>query len=188
MIDYSVYMHHNPADTTAEPKAYARAQMRENISFPKFLSHIVAHGSEYSRGTVYGVVTDICSCIIELLLDGNKVQLGDLGTFWISLGCEGTESMESFTSKNIKEVKIVFTPGEDFDNLVHKASFNLVASRAVQAATIKALKANDDSVDLTSTKSSSSNSSSNNGNSNTGDTGNTSGGSGSTSGSGDMEM
>lgn len=188
MIDYSIYLKSNPVDESAAPRAYARAQMHEIMSFSKFISHVASHGAGFSRGTIRGVISDVCTCIVEQLLEGKKVELGELGHFWITLSSEGADTMEEFTSKNIKAVNIIFTPGDDFENLIGIAEFNLVASRAVQAATIKALKANDDSVDLTSTKSSSSNSSSNNGNSNTGDTGNTSGGSGSTSGGGDMEM
>ena len=56
--------------------------------------------------------------------------------------------MESFTTANIKAVNIVFTPGEDFENLISRVSFNLVASRVAQAATLKTEKAGGTTVDL----------------------------------------
>ena len=148
MIDYSVYMQPNPLDETAAPKAYAKAQMRELMTFSKFINHIAQHNGSFSRGTVQGVISDACTCIVEQLLEGKKVQLGELGDFWISLTSNGAENMEKFTSDCIKAVNIVFTPGEDFENLIGKAEFNVVASRIAQAATLKTEKAGGTTVDL----------------------------------------
>ncbi len=148
MVDYSVYLLANPLDESAAPKAYARAQMRELMTFEKFVNHIADHNGVFSRGTVQGVIADACSCIVEQLLEGKKVQLGALGTFWISLASEGADSMEEFSATNIKDVKIVFTPGDDFQNIRNKVEFNLVASRLAQAATLKTEKAGGTTVDL----------------------------------------
>lgn len=148
MINYSVYKQPNPADETAEPKAYAKAQMTELIPFDALVNHLADHNGVFSRGTVKGVIADACSCIVELLLDGKKVQFGELGDFWISLSSNGTDTIESFTSKNIKAVNIIFTPGEDFENLVGRAKFNLVSSRVAQAATLKVEKTGGTVVDL----------------------------------------
>ena len=79
MIDYSVYLTGNPMDEEAPEKAYARAQMKESMTFDKFVKHIADHNGVFSRGTVQGVVLDMCECLVEMLLNGNKVQLGALG-------------------------------------------------------------------------------------------------------------
>ena len=152
MIDYSIYMQPNPMDETAAPKAYARAQMREAVSFDGFVTHIADHNGVFSRGTVKGVISDACVCIVEHLLDGKKVQLGELGNFWISLSSIGTPTLEDFSAKDIKAVNIVFTPGDDFENLIGRAKFNLVASRVAQAATLKAEKTGGTMVDLEAAK------------------------------------
>jgi predicted histone-like DNA-binding protein len=148
LIDYSVYMQPNPVDETAAPKAYAKAQMRELMTFTKFANHIANHNGVFSRGTVKGVLSDAVACLVEQLLEGKKIQLGELGDFWISLTSTGAETMESFSTNNIKEVNILFTPGEDFENLRGRAEFNLVASRVAQAATLKAEKTGGTIVDL----------------------------------------
>lgn len=152
MIDFSVYLQHNPLDETAAPKAYAKAQMRELMDTGMFINHLSAHNGGFSRGTVSGVLSDACTCVVEQLLEGKKVQLGELGFFWISLSSKGADSMEEFTSANIDGVNIIFTPGPDFENLIDKAKFNLVASRVAQAATLKTEKAGGDTVDLAAAK------------------------------------
>ena len=146
MIDYSVYLTGNPMDEMAPEKAYARAQMSESMTFDKFVKHIADHNGVYTRGTVQGVILDMCECLVEMLLEGKKVQLGALGDFF------GAESLKAFTAANIKAVNVVFTPGTDFDGLIERAKFNPVASRTAQAATLKAEKEGLSTVDLEAAK------------------------------------
>ena len=133
------------------PKAYARAQVKEVMTFRQFVDHIAKHGG-HKRGQVKGVLSDMCSCLVEQLLEGKKILLDELGDFWISLTSIGADSCEAFTSKNITGVNIVFTPGIDFQNLINDAEFNLVASRIAQTATLKAEKKMLDTVDLAAAK------------------------------------
>lgn len=152
MIDYSVFMMKNPANPEAPEKAYAKNQVSEIWTLEKFAKHIADHNGVYSRGTVKGVISDMCECLVEQLLNGNKIQLGELGTFGISISSMGADSLDKFTSKNIKAVNILFAPGVDFENLIGRAEFNLVASRSAQAATLKAEKAGETTVDLAAAK------------------------------------
>lgn len=152
MIDYSIFTWKNPLKESAPEMAYAKNQVRKVLTFDEFVKHISDHNGVFTRGTVKGVVSDTCACLVEQLLMGNKVQFGELGIFGISINCEPAATLKDFSEDNIKEVNILFNPGEDFENLRSKAEFNLVASRAVQAATIKAVKANETSVDLEAVK------------------------------------
>ena len=152
MINYSVYMMTNYLKPKEPAKAYAKNQVNEIWSIGKFAKHIADHNGVYSRGTVKGVLSDMCECLVEQLLNGNKIQLGELGTFGISISSEPADSLDKFTAKNIKAMNILFTPGEDFENLVSRAEFNLVASRIAQAAILKAEKKGDSTIDLEAVK------------------------------------
>ena len=77
MINYSVFMQMNALKPDQPEKAYARAQVNEVMTFEKFVRHIADHNGVFSRGTVKGVVSDMCVCLVEQLLNGNKVQLGE---------------------------------------------------------------------------------------------------------------
>ena len=149
MIDYSVYMMRNPLKPELPEKAYAKNQVSEIWPLEKFAKHIADHNGVFSRGTVKGVLSDTCECLVEQLRNGKKVELGELGTFGISLSSEGAPSVKEFSAKNIKAVNILFAPGPDFENLINRAEFNLVTSRAVQAAALSAVKEGMDTVDLT---------------------------------------
>ena len=147
----------SPLDDKAPEMAYAKNQVTKVMSFDDFVKHISDHNGVFTRGTVKGVVSDTCSCLVEQLLNGYKVQFGELGVFSISLTCDPAPSLKEFSTDNIKVVNLLFTPGADFENLRSKAEFNLVASRAVQNASIKALKEGADVVDLVALRNSSSN-------------------------------
>lgn len=148
MIDYSIYLWKNPMDEKAVEMAYAKNQLKKVMSFDEFVKHISDHNGVFTRGTVKGVVSDTCTCLVEQLLGGYKVAFGELGVFSISLTSDPAPSLKEFSTDNIKAVNLLFTPGADFENLRSKAEFNLVASRAIQAASIKALKEGADIVDL----------------------------------------
>ncbi len=148
MIDYSVCLLSNPMNADEAPKAYGKNQIREVWNLEKFSKHIADHNGVYSRGTVKGVISDMCECLVEQLLNGNKIKLGELGDFSVSLKTHGAESLEKFTAANIKAVNIVFTPGEDFENIIDRAEFNPVTSRKTQAAALKAEKAGATTVDI----------------------------------------
>ena len=46
--------------------------------------HMSNHNSPYSKGVIKGLLTDMISCIKELLLEGKNVKVDDLAIF--SLG------------------------------------------------------------------------------------------------------
>ena len=84
----------------------------------------------------------------EMLLEGKKIRLGDLGDFSLLLGSKGAETADKFTAQNITNVKVQWEPGQQVKNLLDDAEFNLVASRSAQAAVIKAIKEGKTNVDL----------------------------------------
>lgn len=152
MINYSTFLWKNPLDDNAVEKAYAKNQITKVMTFNEFVKHIADHNGVFTRGTVKGVVSDTCSCLVEMLLNGYKVQFGELGVFGISITCDPADTLDKFTAANIKAVNILFTPGEDFENLRSRAEFVPVASRAAQQATLKAEKAGETTVDLEAAK------------------------------------
>ena len=84
----------------------------------------------------------------EMLLEGKKIRLGDLGDFSLLLGSKGAETADKFTAQNINQVKVQWEPGKEFKNLIDDAEFNLVASRSAQAAVLKAIREGKTNVDL----------------------------------------
>ena len=143
MIRYSTFLQGNPMNKEAAKKVYARAQVNDILDINKFARHIAEHGSVYSRADVQSILIQMVDCMREQLVLGNKVVLGELGAFSISLSSKGADSFEDFTTNNIREVNVVWTPGEAFVNLRNdeKTEFEEVGSRKEQAELLKDKKA-----------------------------------------------
>ena len=116
-------------------KWFAKNVVEETIDLDALAEHMSHHNSPYSKGVIKGLLTDMISCIKELLLEGKNVKIADLPIF--SLGIKnngGAVSEEAFTvSKNIKGVKLrARATGE----LIAK-SLNLEATLKKASATTK---------------------------------------------------
>ncbi|MBP5595528.1 MAG: DNA-binding protein [Pseudobutyrivibrio sp.] len=145
MINYSIaIMSCKPGtkktEQTYSTKAYGTAQIHESLDLDAFCKHIADHNSPFSKGTVKGILTDAVACLREQLLAGNKVSLGDLGSFYVELATEGADTTDEFNAQKIKEVNVAWLPGKEFKNLRADAEFNLVPSRKAQAEAIEVIR------------------------------------------------
>ena len=133
---------------TEKQNAFAISQYTDVMTIEKFAKHITSHGSVYSRADISAILYMAVDCMREMLLEGKKIRLGDLGDFTLLLGSKGAETADKFTAQNITQVKVQWEPGKEFKNLLDDAEFNLVASRSAQAAVLKAIKEGKTNVDL----------------------------------------
>ena len=137
-IQYSVGLMVNPQKPEDAKKAYAFLQLTGIVNLLELARHITDHNSVFSRGTIVGVLTEMCICMRELLLQGYKIDLDGFGSFAPSISSQGALTKDEFTSTNIKELGINFTPGYDLANLRRDAEFERTISRKAQAAALKA--------------------------------------------------
>ena len=134
MILYVLKQNKN-SKSAAYGKFFAYPVIEETINLDALAEHMSNHNTPYSKGAIKGMLTDMVSCIKELLLEGKNVKIADLAIF--SLGIKnngGAVSEEAFTvSKNIKGVKLrARATGE----LIAK-SLNLEATLKKASATTK---------------------------------------------------
>lgn len=134
MILYVLKQNKNPKSASMN-KWFAYPDIKETINLDKLAAHMSSHNTPFSKGAIKGMLTDMVSCIKELLLEGKNVKIADLAIF--SLGIKnngGAVSEEVFTvSKNIKGVKLrARATGE----LIAK-SLNLEATLKKASATTK---------------------------------------------------
>ena len=134
MILYVLKQNKN-SKSAAFGKWFAYPVIEETVTLDGLAEHMSSHNTPYSKGAIMGMLTDMVSCIKELLLEGKNVKIADLAIF--SLGIKnnsGAVSEDVFlVSKNIKGVKLrARATGE----LIAK-SLNLEASLKKASATSK---------------------------------------------------
>lgn len=148
MINFVKTLHKNLQNLEAPMKTYALAQVRQVLTLDDFAAHIASHNSKYGKGDIYCVLTEMVECMREQMLNGNKVQLGDLGSFWLKLGshgvCESVVDAETgekpvFTAKNINRIQVKWYKGSAFDSasLMNDATFQEVETRKATAEALK---------------------------------------------------
>ena len=113
-------------------KWFAKNVVEETINLDALAEHMSNHNSPYSKGVIKGLLTDMISCIKELLLEGKNVKIDDLAIF--SLGIKNkamADTEEDFTiSKNIEGVKLkaratgdLMSKSLNLDATLNKATF-----------------------------------------------------------------
>ncbi len=144
MIPYSITIMSTVPGTKkeniTETKAYGTAQVNEVLDLNRFAKHITDHGCAYDRGDVTAILVKAVDCLREMMLAGNKVYLGELGSFYPELQCEGAVDTEDFSADNIQAVNVRWCPGKNFKDLRKDATFQLVPSRLAQANAQKEIR------------------------------------------------
>lgn len=79
-------------------KYYARAYYREMFDLPKLAQHMADHNTNFSRGQILAILTDMVGCIKELCLEGKKVKLDNFGFFYPSIRSKGALSEKEFSA------------------------------------------------------------------------------------------
>ena len=121
-------------------KTFPVAQYAQNLSMNDMAAHMASHGSKYLKGDILAVATQLVDCVREQLLLGNRVNLGELGTFYVALDAKPSNNAEEFTTSSINDVKVRWAPSSRFKSLINEATFTYVGSRESQAEARKAEK------------------------------------------------
>ena len=116
MVNYRI--HQDNRKETGTHKFYARTVMVGTLDTKELSQHMSEHGAPYTAEGIYGVLEKFRNCMIEQLLNGNKVKIDGIGTFYLNVKSSGAESEEEFTcAENIKGIRIRMLPegakGED---------------------------------------------------------------------------
>ena len=80
------------------------------------------HNSVYGEDVCLGVANKLQNCMLEQLLEGKKVQFGELGTFYLSVKSTGADNEKDFNlGININGLFLCFAPSRtDVNNLSSK--------------------------------------------------------------------
>ena len=148
-LNYSVSLRPNPLDKDAAPKAYATSQINGELTLKQLSKRV---SSTVSRADVVAVLTATVNNLLEALTEGKQVDFGELGKFRLQIASIGTEKLTDFTAAHITGVNIQYVPGEDLKTIFGTLEFQPVASRAAQAAALRAEKEGKTVADLLKSK------------------------------------
>ena len=119
---YKTYKNMNTASKTYG-QYYGRLVPTKTMSYDELCKHVSEHNSVFGEDVCKGVALKLASCMLEQLLEGKKVQFGDLGTFYLSAKSVGSVTEEGFNAgQNIMGLYLRFAPNRsDINDLSAKS-------------------------------------------------------------------
>jgi len=113
----------NNAESTAYGKHYGKVVSTKTMTYRELIKHMSEHNSVYGEDVCSGVAIKLETCLLEQLMEGKKVQFGDLGTFYLAVKSEGVAKEEDFNlGTNIKGLYLRFAPSRvDINDLSSKS-------------------------------------------------------------------
>ena len=123
----------NNSKNSAYGKTYGRLVYHDTMSTSDLCRHMMKHGTIFTSDVVKGVVEKFIQCFEELLLEGNKIKLDGLGTFYLSINTEGVANEKDFSANNVKAIRVKFIGDQGKESeyatkmLTNKARFRSLA-------------------------------------------------------------
>ena len=125
-VKFNVTPRKDPRDQASEPKYYATVKSNGRVD-----THGVARSinsmSTVSSVDTAAVLEAFLTVVPDQLADGRIVELGDFGSFRLSVSSEGAATPEEFTSRHITDVRVIFSPGKRFKGVLNNAEFQKVS-------------------------------------------------------------
>ena len=109
-------------DSKSFGKWYGRVVSSKTMSYQELCKHMSEHNSVYGEDVCLGVANKLQNCMLEQLLEGKKVQFGELGVFYLSVKSSGAAEEKDFNlGVNINGLYLCFAPSRtDVNNLSSK--------------------------------------------------------------------
>ena len=109
-------------DSKAFGKWFGHVANTKTMTYQELCKHMSEHNSVYGEDVCLGVANKLQSCILEQLLEGKKVQFGELGTFYLSAKSVGSNTEDGFNvGQNVKGLYLRFAPSrQDVNDLSSK--------------------------------------------------------------------
>ncbi|NWG07731.1 MAG: HU family DNA-binding protein [Chloroflexi bacterium] len=112
----------DPRNLEAAPKYYAivKSDGRADI---QTVAKSINSMSTVSEPDTLAVLSAFLHVVPEKLADGKIVELGDFGTFRVTVSSEGADQPDELTARHITDTRVIFTPGRRFKQMLDTIEF-----------------------------------------------------------------
>jgi predicted histone-like DNA-binding protein len=121
-VKYNIVERGNPGDPNAPKKFYPSLQSSGRVTLRQ-LAQEIAQISTVSSVDTMAVLEAMLTVIPEKLSEGNIVELGDFGNFWLRSNAEGAAEASAVRADQITNVLPRFNPGKEFKKVLGAIKF-----------------------------------------------------------------
>ena len=121
-VKFSASPKKDPRNLEADPKYYAIVKS-DGRADTQAVARSINSMSTVSEPDTLAVLSAFLYVVPEKLADGKIVELGDFGTFRVTVSSEGAAQPEELTARHITDTKVIFTPGKRFKQMLDTIEF-----------------------------------------------------------------
>jgi predicted histone-like DNA-binding protein len=115
----------NPADPAA-PKKWYPALKSLGLVREKEVGKQIAEETTLNPKEGEIALAQLQKVLIRNLLEGRTVQLGDWGSFYLTLSSTGADTKEEVSAANVTKINVRFRPGKELTEAIGKAQLRPV--------------------------------------------------------------
>jgi predicted histone-like DNA-binding protein len=112
----------NPSNPDA-PKQWYPVLKSTGLVKEREVAKLLADETTLNPKEAEMAVSQLLKVVTTLLLNGNTVQLGSLGSFRLTANTEGSPTEAETTAFKIKKLNVRFSESEDLKDVIKKATF-----------------------------------------------------------------
>jgi predicted histone-like DNA-binding protein len=121
-VKFNVVERGNPGNPEAPKKFYPSIQSSGRMTLRQ-LSNRITQMCTVSSPDTLAVLESLLTIIPQELAEGNIVELGDFGNFWLRSNTEGAEELGKVSAGNVTNVLPRFNPGKEFRKVLDTVEF-----------------------------------------------------------------
>ena len=115
----------NPLDKDAAPKYYP-VQKTVKMVEETTVAELIADETTLNPAEALMAIRQLRKVLLRELMNSNSVQLGNWGSFGITLNTTGSDTPETVKATNVEKVNVRFTPGIEMKEALQKAQFEWI--------------------------------------------------------------
>lgn len=112
----------NPQDRTGEQKWYP-IQKRAELIDESTVAELIAEDTTLNAAEALMAIRRLRKIVVQQVLNGNSVKLGDWGSFSITLTTTPADTKAELTADNITKVNLRFSAGTEVKTALKAAKF-----------------------------------------------------------------
>ena len=112
----------NPAKKN-EPMKWYGVQKRLVKMDENEVAELIADETTLNPAEALMAIRQLRKVVLQALMNGKSVQLGNWGSFNLSVGTSGADSREDLTTAHIKGASINFRPGAEMREALKRADY-----------------------------------------------------------------
>jgi predicted histone-like DNA-binding protein len=121
-VFYNKVQRKNPSDPNATPKWYPALRTTGMLK-EKEVARQIADETTLNPKEAEMALSQLHKIMLRALHNGQSIQLGDWGSFHLTLNAEGSETEADVSATKVRKVNIRFSPGKELKESVAKVEF-----------------------------------------------------------------